>query len=183
MSIYQNYRDVKWFICQNCKEQFPVSDAMTVTETHGLTEPPFEQFASCPFCSSVNLANANRCLCCNEVFDDADLYYGFCPKCQDEHFNVDIGRKYLVEKGLELDFLGYVHGIDFNIGDNCDKNILEQITMLLRKNYFQHVYTTEGMMLKDAEGKKAQMLDYFSCDKSDYFEWAKEYFEGGDNDG
>ncbi len=42
--------------CEDCGREFDEPDI--ITETHGLSSPPFEKVAVCPYCNSTDYSDA-----------------------------------------------------------------------------------------------------------------------------
>lgn len=69
-----------------CKECERVLDYLnTYQETHGLDTPPYETSTCCPYCGSIDIAEAALCDICEDVFDEEELKYGVCPDCYEKY--------------------------------------------------------------------------------------------------
>ena len=66
------------YYCKSCDNTF--SSPEIITETHGLSSPPYERFAVCPYCSSSNFSKVpvKYCRCCG-----ARLRYGVDDYCSE----------------------------------------------------------------------------------------------------
>lgn len=63
------------YYCQNCRSEFETPDI--ITETHGLSSPPFEKTCVCPFCNSTDFTKitVRYCHACGaRLYGDNDVY-------------------------------------------------------------------------------------------------------------
>ena len=76
------------YMCLNCEAEF--EEPKDYTETHGFTEPPYEEYKGCPECGSTEYEDAVECYRCEEVMPidcahmRGDNYY--CENCYDDLF-------------------------------------------------------------------------------------------------
>lgn len=70
-------------ICRECGATVYAFEAERYRESHGLDEPPFEDFMVCPHCNG-DLLPARRCEHCGELFDEDLLTDGLCAECYQE---------------------------------------------------------------------------------------------------
>lgn len=63
-------------ICKTCGAEF--EEAVFLTETHGLSNPPYEKNAVCPFCNSslIEEKEITHCRCCGARLKESN--YGYC---------------------------------------------------------------------------------------------------------
>ena len=79
------------YICLECKNLF---DTPTVyTETHGLTEPPYESYCGCPLCGGA-YQDAIKCESCGDYITDKYYTVGgkkYCGECVEKHEIGEVG--------------------------------------------------------------------------------------------
>lgn len=63
------------YYCKECGREF--ESAETITQTHGLLTPPFEEIYVCPFCSGTDISAVQslHCRCCGARLPDGASSY------------------------------------------------------------------------------------------------------------
>ena len=84
------------FKCLECGHIFEEGEQKTYVETHGISEPPFEEFSVCPVCNGF-FQKAVRCKVCGGFFLKDELNYdGTCEDCfnsDEEVIKMTIGER------------------------------------------------------------------------------------------
>lgn len=85
------------FICLDCGRLVDDNEVAIWTEPHG------EQVEGCPYCCG-GLAEAHRCIICEEYHTEEELTNGICEHCEKNDFEYETALKYLVETGRLREF-------------------------------------------------------------------------------
>ena len=118
-SITHNIQNVN--LCCECGAVVTDSEAATYLEKHGLSEPPFEEFAYCPHCGG-DLNPAERCIVCGSYEEKGTLHHGICRKCCEEHkdkFTRQLGEAYIKASDQQLEFYAFAAGLKIEVESSC----------------------------------------------------------------
>ena len=73
------------FYCENCESTFEKPDLFEERHPYGMGYAS-EEFACCPYCSSMSIEEAQKCDNCGELFGESILRDGMCPECYEDMY-------------------------------------------------------------------------------------------------
>lgn len=133
------------YLCENCATLF--DEPKHFKESHGFEHPPFEEWDGCPCCGESGYVTVENCNGCGEIFQQDELYDGFCIGCLCDRLDYQTALDFLEDQKLLFNFFFWAEN-NGNEPKFCSDSLLKIIRELYKRKVANDLLTNSTDFLE-----------------------------------